>query len=377
MTDAFVIMQIGNADLDTVYRDVFIPALKASGLEPKRVDKHNKGELLKSEIIRFIEGAEIIIADVTNERPNCYLEIGYAMGINKFQNLIITAREDHFHESPNFRKDGPKIHFDLGGYDILFWDPKNLDAFQAELRRRIERRRAILTPNVMSTPWNEEWIQAQREIGIPRLAEIGKDGNMEVRFALDAPKTSKTQRELLVAARAAPIDTFGWPIGVVLGSEELSPKPRADGIFADILVKDRSSYDYWAIARNGDFYLYKSLFEDGKDPSRVFFNTRLIRVTETLLYCGRLYNRLGIPPTNSVNIAIKHSGFKGRVLDGIGSRKFFDVFGPTRENQSEAFIRTTLEQLETNLVAHVKTVLAPFLCCSIFSNYEMKSTKKS
>src|SRR5436190_23142517 len=103
-------MQIGSSDLDNVYREVFAQALSACGLQPKRVDKHNEGKLLKPEIVRLIGEAEIIIADLTNERQNCYLEIGYSMGLGKFPNLILTAREDHLPESPTHKIGGPRIH---------------------------------------------------------------------------------------------------------------------------------------------------------------------------------------------------------------------------------------------------------------------------
>jgi len=89
MSQAFIIMQIGNPELDRVCEAAIVPALKACGLDPKRVDKHNKGGLLKSEIIAFIEGSDIIVADLTDERPNCYLEVGYTMGVNKFRNLVL------------------------------------------------------------------------------------------------------------------------------------------------------------------------------------------------------------------------------------------------------------------------------------------------
>ena len=120
MKQAFIIMQIGNEELDKVCREAIVPALRTCGLDPKRVDKHNKGGLLKSEIIAFINQADIIIADLTNERPNCYLEVGYAMGREKYSNLILTAREDHNPDSPNHIRNGPKVHFDLAGYDILW-----------------------------------------------------------------------------------------------------------------------------------------------------------------------------------------------------------------------------------------------------------------
>ena len=104
---AFVIMQIGNKELDEVFYKAIVPAIQSCGLEPRRVDKHNEGRLLKSEIVKFIESSDIIIADLTNERQNCYLEIGYAMGLDKFRKLILTAREDHYHDSPNYKKEGP------------------------------------------------------------------------------------------------------------------------------------------------------------------------------------------------------------------------------------------------------------------------------
>jgi hypothetical protein len=145
MGQAFVIMQIGIPDLDPLYEQVMVPACRNCGLDPKRVDRHNEGGLLHSEIISFIEESDIILADLTNERPNCYLEIGYALGAGRFTNLILTAREDHSTDHPDWRPGDPKVHFDLAGYDILFWKPDRLDAFRVELEKRIWRRLQILS----------------------------------------------------------------------------------------------------------------------------------------------------------------------------------------------------------------------------------------
>jgi hypothetical protein len=137
---AFVIMQIGNAQLDCVFDAAIVPALVACGLQPRRVDRHNRGGLLYTEIISFIEESDIIVADLTHERPNCYLEVGYALGAGREGQLILTAREDHSADSPNYRPTGPRIHFDLAGYDILFWQPDRLETFRSELIKRIRRR---------------------------------------------------------------------------------------------------------------------------------------------------------------------------------------------------------------------------------------------
>jgi len=55
MPEVFIIMQIGEPGLDSICERAMVPALKACGFDPKRVDKHNQGGLLKSEIIGFIE----------------------------------------------------------------------------------------------------------------------------------------------------------------------------------------------------------------------------------------------------------------------------------------------------------------------------------
>ncbi len=40
---AFVIMQIGDPQLDRMHDTAIVPAVRACRLEPKRVDKHNEG----------------------------------------------------------------------------------------------------------------------------------------------------------------------------------------------------------------------------------------------------------------------------------------------------------------------------------------------
>ena len=79
MSIAFVVMQIGDAQLDHLLYTVIHPAIESVGLQAKRVDRDNEGGLLKSEIVQFLNNSEIIVADLTNERPNVYLEVGYAM----------------------------------------------------------------------------------------------------------------------------------------------------------------------------------------------------------------------------------------------------------------------------------------------------------
>jgi len=184
LKQAFTIMQLGNIELDSVYHDVIAPTISKCGLDPKRVDKHNKGDLLKIEIVNFIKSSDIIVADLTNERPNCYLEVGYTMGLNKLPNLILTAREDHYQDSPNFKKEGPKIHFDLSGYDILFWNPYNLAEFKEKLERRINQRLKVPSNNTtLPSPPYAEWISGHSEKLINNVLKLWFDNEPELRMA--------------------------------------------------------------------------------------------------------------------------------------------------------------------------------------------------
>jgi hypothetical protein len=361
MAIGFIIMQIGNADLDRVCAEAIAPAIKAAGLDATRVDKHNVGGLLKSEIVGFIEQADIIVADVTNARPNCYLEIGYAMGLDKFRNLILTAREDHNLESPNHRADTPKIHFDLSGYDILFWNPDHLMGFRSELEKRIKRRQAVLPKPTPEAPFDEEWTRQHRAVAMAGLTKASLKAHMEARFSLAGGKPNVGPAALLKAADSAQIRAFGWPIAVVLDREDAAPKPRADGISAEVFANHRLGYDYWALRRNGDFYLLHSLFEDGVRPeaNAVFFDSRIVRVTETLLYCRRLYDRLGLSPTTEVVIEIAHGGISGRVLASADPMRHLSMDRRTMEDRVVTRVQVPLERIESSLTELVKTFLAP------------------
>jgi hypothetical protein len=370
MTSAFIIMQIGNPELDNVCARAIVPAVEVCGLDAKRIDKHNTGGLLKGEIITFIQSADIIIADLTNERTNCYLEVGYAMGIDKFSSLILTAREDHNQDSLSYQHGGPKVHFDLSGYDILFWSPENLEAFRNELEKRIRRRLTITSSTAgPSIPvWDNAWVEKHKGNafwGLQTAFKTSNPGSMEVGFALSGDKPNFLQRVLLDAANEAQIPTFGWPIGVVLNNrKEYRPRSTADGIVAEIGPEESSglerrlTYDYWTLRKNGDFYLLQSFFEDMRKSGLIYFNTRIVRVTETFLYCARLYNRLGIPNTSIVNISIVHRGLKNRMLTSVGGRDLFQGY-TTAENEVGATVSPKLLTIETNLVNLVKEVLSP------------------
>lgn len=172
MADGFVIMQIGNKKLDRIYNDVYQSVIKELGYDPIRVDIQNDGTLIKLQIIRYLRDAELIIADLTNERPNCYLEVGIAMGLNRYDRLFLCCREDH---NPDIRhakryRSRKKVHFDLSGYGIIWWDQNNVDDFKKKLRTEIKQRMSIVKQRRQSKQLKghqkrniDAWINSRRQ----------------------------------------------------------------------------------------------------------------------------------------------------------------------------------------------------------------------
>ncbi|MBW3536597.1 MAG: hypothetical protein KY395_02335 [Actinobacteria bacterium] len=377
MPDGFVIMQIGDAELDHVFDTVIAPAITDAGLVPRRIDLDNSGGLLKSEIVEYLERSDIIVADLTNERPNCYLEVGYCMGLGRNRHLILTVRADHLPGDPAHTVGGPKVHFDLAGYDLLMWSPNDLAGFRRDLTTRILRRLAITrdTPLVGSETGEQAppWMHDLRERGLSRIHEAVGPGHMEVAFGLTPPKVQRTARDLLEAVRTATISTFGWPIGLSLNTDDGRAKPTGNGISAEIIGTrwDREqSYDIWELRTDGDFFMVQSLFEDQRGQlDAIFVDTRIVRVTESILYCARLYERLEVPADAEVNFRLGHGGLRNRVLTSASPNRQLSMAYRAAVEEASAEVTFVLGSVAEDLWQLVKRLLAPMF--ELFDFFEL------
>lgn len=350
---AFVIMQIGNQELDKIYEDIFKPAIEDTGLNPKRIDQDNSGRLLKKEITDYIESAEIIVADITNERPNCYLEIGYAMGLDKYENLIFTVREDHYPESKNYVKGGPKIHFDVSGYDILFWSPDKLYDFKTKLTEKINRRLVTISPkreeNIINL-WDKNWLESKRKYAFGKIAELDFKRNMEILISPVRSKLNLSQNEIVKIADESQIMTFGWPIGIIYRYESgLKPFSKSDGVLSEINgLKANPSFDYSYFKKNGQIYIAKSIFEDPHYPDSIIQDARIRRTTEILLYASRYYSRCKLLPNELIEIEIKYNGLSNNKISFAPNGESLRP-QKTTENECSIIIKTSLSEIERKL----------------------------
>jgi hypothetical protein len=94
-------------DFQNVYEFGIYPAVRNCGFICERVDEtHFTGDVL-GRIRGGIEAADLVIADLTEGRPNVYLEVGYAWGRNV--PVIFVAKKEE------------KLHFDVSTHRCIFY----------------------------------------------------------------------------------------------------------------------------------------------------------------------------------------------------------------------------------------------------------------
>jgi hypothetical protein len=342
----------------------------------------------------YVSKAEAGTGGVGYERLVVTAEVVGSIDTIKF--IPIVRNNASARKVPNFL--GPRMYID-------FSDEAQYPAKFEELLREIHQAPAVVRPPLGDNPFrgeviesgepvrvagpsgataagvpilSDEWFRAQHTTataGLTKLnigIEAGSQlkGTMEVRFGLHNG-LNKSQVELLDAVRASQVHTFGWPIAALLENRaECRPRPFGDGIRAELaFADDRNSYDYWAVRKSGDFYLLQSFFEDRREKNALFFNTRIVRVTETLMFAGRLYTTLGAAPDAKISARFTHSGLAGRTLKSASPNRALYDSHTTQEQVSETESVIVLGEVHNALVDEVQRVCAPMFMLFDFQEF--------
>lgn len=97
MSTCFVMQPFDGGPFDRRYAEVVKPAIESAGLEPYRVDQDPAVNIPIDEIERGIREARVCIADITEDNPNVWFELGYAISSRREVVLICSdARESPF-----------------------------------------------------------------------------------------------------------------------------------------------------------------------------------------------------------------------------------------------------------------------------------------
>jgi hypothetical protein len=94
-------------DFEDIYQFGIYAAVRRAGYVCEKVDESVFTGNIVDRITTGIRNAEFLIADLTLERPNVYLEVGFAWGLQR--PVILVARE------------GQRLHFDLSHHKCLFY----------------------------------------------------------------------------------------------------------------------------------------------------------------------------------------------------------------------------------------------------------------
>lgn len=97
MTGYCFLIQPFNDVYNKRYTGVFAPAIRAAGLTPYRIDEDHSVIVPIDDIEKKIEGAAICLADITEDNPNVWYELGYAIAAGKLVCLVCSSkRADNF-----------------------------------------------------------------------------------------------------------------------------------------------------------------------------------------------------------------------------------------------------------------------------------------
>lgn len=119
-SDVFVIISFQD-DMEPIFEGIQ-EAGRSLGLNVQRVKDVPGDYRINDQIIKMIQSAKFVVADLTHERPNVYFELGYVRGLGK--TVVTIARQ------------GTTIHFDVSEWACLFYTDSRI--LERDLKKRFE-----------------------------------------------------------------------------------------------------------------------------------------------------------------------------------------------------------------------------------------------
>lgn len=335
-------------------------------------------------ILAKIDNWDVFVCDVsiTNQgsggrptpNPNVLVELGYAIKKLGWQRITMVMNTTFGSKQ--------ELPFDLRMKRVLLYNLPEDEQEKASERRilgdKLEQALKLIfqmtkeaqlevSPTIPLTS-DYNWRDLHRTKALQAYPTDKFSIYMEIFATLSEPRVRRNQGELLHAADGAMIHAFGWPIGVMDRSQgDVRPKPVNDGIVN--MVMDDDSFDYWALRTDGAFYLLKSLFEEKRKKDVLFFDTRIVRTAEVVLYLARLWRNLKIPVGALAAISITYMGLQGKTLSAASHNRTLRSGRTAVENHRESRVMVPVEALEEDVVKHVRELLSPLFV--LFDYFEV------
>ena len=222
------------------------------------------------------------------------------------------------------------------------------------------------------------WMVKRRADLTTRDALPNEGGYMESGQALIRPRGSDwTIQELRKAAVSARLPHTEWFDNSLL-------TPTDNGIESRIESKARVGIDYWHLAQDGAYFSSAFFREDyevpffssglGHPKKSLWFDLAIFRIARALLRSAHLYGELGIGPTESFSVAIKHRGLHRRTLytSVLDYPSFIDFRRTSNVDDHEWQGEVTADLIRGQLVELVYEIAN-----SLFVKFEFAEVSKS
>ncbi|MDX1547149.1 MAG: hypothetical protein R3247_09185 [Rhodothermales bacterium] len=120
------VLILTHADAGDAVREAIHDGLDMAGAEAVRIDDlQATGAVLATQITDAIQGADVVVADVTQESPNLFYELGYAHALRKPTVLLLDTEN---------ARDLPS---NLAGYQMVFYDRGDPGSLSKRIYRHV------------------------------------------------------------------------------------------------------------------------------------------------------------------------------------------------------------------------------------------------
>lgn len=90
----FIVMPFGDVDLQVVYEDFVKPTIEHVGLECERGDDVFGSNVIMDDILKSIESADLVLADLSRRNANVFYEVGICHALHKPVLLLAQSIDD-------------------------------------------------------------------------------------------------------------------------------------------------------------------------------------------------------------------------------------------------------------------------------------------
>lgn len=138
MATCFVIQPFDNGKYDKRFKDIYKPAIEAAGMEAYRVDRDPSVQVPIESIEKGIRQASVYLAEITEDNPNVWYELGYAFAAER--PVVMVCASD---------RTGKKYPFDIQHRSVISYSSDSPSDFEALKKSLTEKIAAIVEQDVV------------------------------------------------------------------------------------------------------------------------------------------------------------------------------------------------------------------------------------